>query len=647
MRLILGLLVVLWAGQLHAAEQVTQFTAHAQIMADRTVQVTEKIHVTAQSRVIKRGIFRNIPKGFEAPDGTWVSARLKVLSVRRNGMDEPYQVSSSGSDYSIRIGDANVFLDPGPHRYEIIYEARRILIEQDDGSILFRWYASGWDWNLVRQSVTATVGYDGAALTPIEAFEGMPGHTNSLVIDQTASGSVRIQNTRPLSNGEDIGLAVSLPAGALPPLSDDANAMHWVEDNLYTAAWGAILTASALILFIVWLWIGRDPSRRAIIPRFIPPEDLSPAAVRMIWQRRYDPGCMTAAFASLIAKNRVEIDHVDGSWLEGDTLTVRDTNDKSQQLSAGESILFGDMLAYRDFYVLPNRGSDKSKLSDFNSMREDFENHLDRHFTERYFSRNRTVFFLVAIASVVAGVAAYIFATVKGATEPAVLEAPMGIIMIPVIAAPFYLLARATDIWRDWRDRHVPFKIKQHLDLIGVIVFFAFFVGPDPVWPFLGGWGPLPFIIAAHMAMLVLFRALVEAPTDEGARAMEEILGLRQYLSVAEEHRLNAMGAPEQTPEHLRETYAYAVALDVEEAWSKKLDALIAKIPDFADRSQGLGSIHRARLGGMALGSALQSSVATASSASMPKSSSSGGFSSGGGFSGGGGGFGGGGGGGW
>lgn len=647
MRLALAALFLLFSSVgAHAAEAITQFTAHAQVMRDQTVTVTERISVTAEGRQIKRGIYRNIPTSFAGPDGETITVRIEVLSVRRDGGDEPYVTSRGSGNLHLRIGDADVFLDHGSHTYDITYRARRALIDQGD-QLVFRWYASGWDWDLVRQSIRASVGFDGDGMTILEAFEGDPHNTHALPVRQAGPHAVQIESTRPHGNGSDIGIAVSFPASAFIAPEGGQALRQWIEDNLYTAAWIAIFAASALILFILWLWIGRDPARRAIIPRFRPPEDLSPAAVRMIWQRRYDPGVMTAAFASLIAKNRMTMDYVDGSFLEGDTLTVRDTNDKSQPLASGESILFAEMLADRDFYVLPNRGSDKSKLSKFNSMRVDFESHLDQKFSERYFSRNRAAFFVVAIGSLVAAVIAYIYAVSMGALEPAVTDAPMGIIMVPVIAVPFYLIARITDIVRDWRERHVPFRIKEHLDLIGVVLFAAFFMGPAPIWPFTGDWGPLPWIIAAHMTMLVLFRALIEAPTAEGSRAMEEILGLRQYLKVAEEHRLKAMGAPEQTPEHLRETYAYAVALDVEEEWSKKLDTLIARIPDFADRSAGLASIQRARLSGTMLGAALGSSVSTASSASTPKSSSSGGFSSGGGFSGGGGGFGGGGGGGW
>ena len=147
-----------------------------------------------------------------------------------------------------------------------------------------------------------------------------------------------------------------------------------------------------------------------------------------------------------------------------------------------------------------------------------------------------------------------------------------------------------------------------------------------------------------------VFAALMKAPTAEGRRLLDAIEGLRMYLGVAERDelaRLKAPGggeAPVLDPERYQALLPYALALDVEEAWTRHFTAAVgAAQAEQTARSirwyQGTGSI--ASLGAMSssLGSTLSSQIS--SSATPPGSSSGGG---GGGSSGGGGGGGGGGG---
>ena len=131
---------------------------------------------------------------------------------------------------------------------------------------------------------------------------------------------------------------------------------------------------------------------------------------------------------------------------------------------------------------------------------------------------------------------------------------------------------------------------------------------------------------------------------------MDEIEGLRIYLTLAEKDRMNMRGAPEMSPQHFETLLPYAVALGVEKPWSRTFETWLATAAAGAaaasyaptwysgDSATGFGD----RIGGFS--SSMASTIASAIPAPAASSSSSG-FSSGGGFSGGGGG--GGGGGGW
>jgi uncharacterized membrane protein YgcG len=165
-----------------------------------------------------------------------------------------------------------------------------------------------------------------------------------------------------------------------------------------------------------------------------------------------------------------------------------------------------------------------------------------------------------------------------------------------------------------------------------------------------GGFG-IPLIISVGVLMLitlVVFGRLVRAPTTEGRALMDEVEGLKLYLGVAEKQELAQMRGPDQPPQLDAERYEallpYAVALEVEDAWTDKFTAAVgaAAAAQAASRMtwySGHGGITSMGDFTHSIGSSLSSSI---SSASTPPGSSSGG--GGGGSSGGGGGGGGGGG---
>ena len=163
------------------------------------------------------------------------------------------------------------------------------------------------------------------------------------------------------------------------------------------------------------------------------------------------------------------------------------------------------------------------------------------------------------------------------------------------------------------------------------------------------GGGGVPFIIgiAVLMALVVIaFAILVEAPTPLGRKLLDEIAGLKLYLGVAERDELAGIQGPGAPPPLDAERYEallpYAVALDVEEAWTDKFTAAVgaAAAAEATARMVWYHGGHTGNLGGLvnAIGSGLSSSIASAATPPGSTSGGGGGGSSGGGGGGGGGG---------
>ncbi len=163
-----------------------------------------------------------------------------------------------------------------------------------------------------------------------------------------------------------------------------------------------------------------------------------------------------------------------------------------------------------------------------------------------------------------------------------------------------------------------------------------------------GGFA-IPAIIGAGVVMLIsliVFGMLVRAPTAEGRALLDEIEGLKLYMSVAEKNELAEIRGPDEPPLDAKRYEAmlpFAVALEVEDAWTSKFTSAVgAAMAAQTASSMGWYSGNRpiSNLGDFssAVGSSLSSSISSASTPPGGSSGSGGGGSSGGGGGGGGGG---------
>ncbi len=161
--------------------------------------------------------------------------------------------------------------------------------------------------------------------------------------------------------------------------------------------------------------------------------------------------------------------------------------------------------------------------------------------------------------------------------------------------------------------------------------------------------GPSPFSIFVIILMAVttvIFAIIMKRPTLRGRKLLDEILGFKDYLEIAEKHEMELRNPPEKTPQLFEKYLPYSLALGVDQRWAEKFANILsaARQPDGSAYHPTWynGTWSNMDLSGAT--SSLSSSLNTAVTHSVtPPGSSSGG--GGGGFSGGGGG--GGGGGGW
>jgi hypothetical protein len=610
-----------------AREEIRTFASDVVLAADGSVDVIETIAVNAEGIDIRRGIYRDIPVVMLDDTGNRVRPSLDVLSVTRNGAPEPYRVERMGDFRRIWIGDPDVFLRPGVHRYVINYTMTRMGRYFSDHDELY-WNATGNYWNFPILDAVATVTLpQGAVISDLSAYTGEVGSTQQAVTTTRRADNVAIfRAERPLQPGEGMTVAVAFQKGILTAPSGTTTALYWFLDR-QDVIMPAIAALLVLVYFsLAWSSVGRDPARGTIIALFHPPKGLSPGLVHFIhhwgWQKSGWTAFTAAAF-SLGVKGLVTIDNT------ARTLKLIATGNRPQgDLPAGEAVLF----AYLD-----SQGSvtvDKETGATLQAKRNEFTKAIE--------TENRAVWFRNNYAYTVLG-ALLSAALLAGLVWMGYLDVVWLVFAIVGGIIAGLLMSAFHSLWGGSKFRLV---------FIGIWLAVA-------VTNVFGGIGALAtnFVIstaviaaASIVGLCIAFAVLMRAPTLQGRKVMDQIDGLKLYLETAEKDRMNMADEPPMTVERFERLLPYAIALGVEKPWSEHFEAELARnaVSD-ADRSYSPRWYHT-RSGGFSSGriagtvAAAATGMSAAMVAAQPVSSSASG-SGGGGFSGGGGG--GGGGGGW
>lgn len=606
-----------------AEESILSFDSEIRVGRDGFLDVTETIRVNVEGNQISRGIYRDFPQDYRTRWGLKQHRPFEVKAVTRNGEPEPYAVERLGSGTRVRIGSADVYLDRGSvQEYTISYRTGRQLWFDEKGDELY-WNVTGnfWDFPIVEAKARVILP-GGIVVQEAEAYTGPAGARGRDYVRIDGADVIAFRTTKPLASREGLTIVVRWEPGKLDAAAYRKPGMWEGNATLFFGL--TVVALGLLVFFLLWFLVGRDPTRGVIVPGWEPPEGFSPAAVRYLKNMGFDDRCFTAAVLSLASKGYLRIEEYgEGSYklIKGKgkgTLGEEEDLMYVSLFSDGKSLLL-DQVNHAQIGA--------AKLNLVSSLKESVEGKYFHNHTGKWLNGFLVCLgglALVAISADVPGVPLLMMMAFAGVLGAWVAALVAGIRKGSSGISRYLLLALVS----------------------GLAVVTLFLIGN-----FAGVWCALALFVV--MVAASVFHFLMKAPTKAGRKVLDVIAGFREYLSVAEEDRLNLENPPERTPELFERFLPYALALGVEQKWSEKFDDVLTAAGQAKGEQSytptfytgGRSGFENALVGagiGAAIGGALAaSSVAPSSSGS----SGGGGFSSGGGSSGGGGG--GGGGGGW
>ena len=602
-------------------ERILSFDSHIDIMARGDVVVSETIRVVAAGKKIRRGIYRDFPTRYRNSLGSQVTVRFEVLEVLRDNRPEAYHTEQQSNGTRVYMGNKDVFLQPGEYTYTFVYRTDRQIGFFEKFDELY-WNVTGNGWDFVIEKARAVVQLPpGAEVVQYAAYTGPVGAVGQdYAIDETA-GDIGFATTRALAPREGLTIAVAWPKGVVTEPDTAEKFGYLLGDNR-----GMAVALCGLIVLLgyyaaAWWKVGRDPIGAAIIPRYVPPEGISPAGMRYVQKMGFDKKALAVAVVSMAVKGFLTIaEDGDGDY------SLEITGSHSSSLSPGEAKVARHLFP-------PGRRSitlKKTSHSRVGAAVKALRTSLNGEYEKAYFLRN-TRYFIPGIA---------ISMLTLGGLVLTASVAPVAIFMMVWLSgwsAGVYVLG--TTVIAAWRSRKVA-------GAMAITLFALPFVGGE-----IFGIGLLASAIGLPSLVLflgivatnIVFYHLLKAPTLAGRRLMDEIEGLKLYMRVAEKERLNLLNPPDRSPEHFEALLPCAMALDVENDWNEQFaDVLARAAVDPASGRHHTPSWYNGRtpFSGLAasLGGSFAGAVSASSSAPGSSSGSGGGGSSGGGGGGGGGG---------
>ena len=559
-----------------------------------SVNVVEHIIAQFPDFDQNHGILRAIPEKYQGH-----TTSLQLQSVRDgDGNNLNYSKSHQNDNLVLKIGDADKFVH-GEQTYTVRYQMKNVISFQSTADE-FYWDVNGDQWPQQFSEVRADIHVPKSIAANLQnrqvCYSGTPGSSDQSgceVIRQAEPTGVLLTATtnRALNPYQTLTFAVGFNKGTFVMGPEVAREKR-LNDAKRAAAFG-LTGLPPIIAFVVmfkrWRQFGDDPKGRGvIIPEYEPPKELDALASDFLLNEQLRPSAISALLIELATKKHLVIYEIPKKGLFGKTDFELELKSLPSQLRPESREVLGAIFG-SDLPV-----SQRLKISDFK----------------------------------------------KGSRRSDIYE--------KIQSAQGKL---AQNMFEQGYFIKNPSKIRSSYMTWAVLPFVA---ATAVIWIGLS-WLPLVGLgagLALTAVVMFLFAFIMPARSEKGVLAHDSLLGLKDYIKLAEADRLKFLQSPEGAEKIAQASFdasnpkmqvklfesllPYAMLFGLEKQWAKQFADIYKTPPDWY---QGNWTAFNS---GYLASSVSNFSSASSVSFSPPSSSGGSGFSGGGAGGGGGGGGGGG-----
>jgi hypothetical protein len=545
------------------------FRADVTVREDATLEVREEIVVRNAASFYKYGFRRDLPI---LPEGRWDpkdvnerkrknGVRVEILEVTEDGAPVRYEQGSGFTYSQVRIGERNVPLDSGEHRFVLHYLVDSALSLGTTTDRLY-WNAMGVRQNSPTAEAILTVHLPGAVSLDQVQVEPRVGGRSVSSLDGQETAVERMDNSPN---------TIAYRATNMGPQQSLSLSLTWTSGAIHKP-WTDFLHRESLVLGVpallflfylaAWIRIGPEPKPGVVVPRYEPPEGFSPAAVRFLTTGTTDGRSFAAVVAQLALRGCLRVESENGKYKLSRLMSDSATE---SSLAPEESITLGALF----------EGGPSIELSPALDQRNQAQNwrfvfHIHQELNQRlggkYLTRHPGIIALGVLGTFIS--ALLLAAVAQGPNPSGAVFFTMWILFCGLAIGMMVELSFAT-AWRTalrsgkgWTTLlpgtaaiavfggAIALLLKQLVS--GVSISFA-------------------LMLVALLAVNLGWAPQLKRKTQLGREVLDQVAGFRQFLEKVEQDQMNRLHPSGETPADLDRFVPYAIALEVKEAWGDHL----------------------------------------------------------------------------
>lgn len=305
--------------------EIRDFHVDLRVGEDGDLRVLEAITVRFNGHW--NGIFRTIPVEYREPSGLRYRLRLHVESITDNaGRALWFEQSREGISRKLKIAVPGA--EDAVRSVNISYHVPNALKFFDEHDELY-WNVTGTEWPVAIRHASARVELP-TGVTGLRAagFQGPYGSSEQASVEETEDGFY-FESDRPLALREGLTVVVGWDPGVVArpgPLARFWSVLrsNWLFFFPFLTFW---------LMYRIWHSRGRDPERRAIMPEYEPPGELSPAEAGTLIDNSPDMRDITATVVDLAVRGFLRIEEEVSKKLLG---LLKDTDYRFVRLKVPE-----------------------------------------------------------------------------------------------------------------------------------------------------------------------------------------------------------------------------------------------------------------------------------------------------------------------
>ena len=551
------------------AETIKKYDVSIQINKNGTLTINETIDYDFGDKLDKHGIIRRIPLRSKKSGIDIYKSHVKMNSVKRNGEPEKYKTKKSSGEIAYKIGSEDKYVGSGVSKYEFNYTMYNALFEKD-GIYQVYFNPIGQFWKVPIESGDVIISFENNQpigeneIQQLKVFTGKYGETGENYTIVQKSGIIKIKTNEVLEPLNGMTFRLNLKTDKINPTWLDKLKVLYYAVPL--VAVGSVVILMLFIYgFVTWLLFRPVSLRKAIVPEFNIPKEISPMYAGYIKGVKNPKEILTIGMLSLLSKGYVTAEDSEGNGKNVKYRLVANT-EGNPELSIEESTLL-NALSDDEENIFKNDKSHFSYQKDRKSGFEDEKNlykasqNIMNMLENKYKSRA--------------------YKTNDKFSYPFIL----GMVLVITVG----MINRGTNSRANGLFDDIAFVAFNFLISCGIAAVIYVFIenlfSERKIFPSIlkGGiaifllikTGIIGVIIGIIPAMYIIYSKLMKKYMEKSLRQEEHLDGMKMYIKTAEANQIMKFNDVDELVEYFKGILPYAVALGVKNKAIKLLENTI------------------------------------------------------------------------